>query len=298
MTALVTGATGFLASRLLSRLLDAGHKVIAVSRGPIPTALVGLKALIWLQRDLSTETLLPEEIGGVDEVFHMAGATLGAGSDEQHFFAANEATTVHLLHACAGRAKKFVYASSQVVYGDADHLAVSEDFPVRGLDSAYACSKVNAENWMKWFQQRKGGIYVVLRLSGFVEGGGAIDYMIDQALAGKDIELFSHGVICRDYLGVQSGISALVGASEFSPIDGYYPFNIGTGEAVPMIDIARLVCAELGSSSKIVPVATQAPRGNFVFDIARARNELGFRPMALDQAVRQYARERRKQGLR
>jgi nucleoside-diphosphate-sugar epimerase len=296
MASLVTGATGFLGSRLLTRLLEGGREVRAVSRLPIPDQWVGRRGLVWIQRDLSSEELRQDEVEGVETVFHLAGATLGAGYSEGLFFSANEATTLHLLKGCAGQVKRIVHASSQVVYGDVGHLGVTEDFPLSGIDSAYACSKVNAENWLRWFQFKKGGVYVILRFSGFVEGGGAIGYMINQALQDKQIELFSGGMICRDYLPVAHGITALLLASRFVAEAGYYPFNIGSGQALTMLDLASIVCDEVRSSSKTVPLAEPAPRSNFVFDISRAKNVLGFSPPSLESAVRSHARERLNTG--
>jgi UDP-glucose 4-epimerase len=292
MIALVTGAGGFIGTRLVTRLLAEGWEVRAVGRSPIPVSLANYRSLTWIVRDLSQESLLFREMEGVDTVFHLAGATLGAGKDERLFLATNEATTVRLLQAWPASVKRLVYASSQVVYGDVNHLAVSENFPLQGFDSAYSCSKVNAEHWLRWFQYRSGGSYVVLRFCGFVEGGGAIDYMVAQALRSEPIELFSNGLVCRDYLPIEKAGDALLAASRYSDADGFHPFNIGSGEAVASMELARIICAEVGSRSEVVPVDKPAPRSNFVFDVTKARTELGFEPGRLADAVRAYARAR------
>jgi nucleoside-diphosphate-sugar epimerase len=242
-------------------------------------------------RDLSMEGLLNEEIEGVETVFHLAGATIGAGYDEKTFFSANEAITVHLLQSCAGRVKRIVHASSQVVYGNINHLAITENFPIIGFDSAYACSKVNAENWLRWFYHKSGGVYIVLRLTGFIEGGGIVDYMIDKALGNDPIELFSKGIICRDYLHVDDGIDALVAALRIDSL-GYWVCNIGSGQAITTLELANIVCTEIGSSSKIIPIATPADRTNFVFDISLSKTMLGFSPRSLVDEIRSYVRYR------
>lgn len=292
MIILVTGGAGFLGIRLVRRLLNDGHEVRAIDQTPMPSILSDLHGLKWIQCDLSRETPDAEEVLGVDAVFHLAGATLGAGSDEQMFCSANEATTVGLLKECAGKVKRIVHASSQVVYGNIDHLSITEDFPLAGFDSAYACSKVNAENWLRWFQTKRGGAYITLRFSGFIEGGGAIDYMIGQALKNKPIELFSNGRICRDYLPVDKGIEALISTLAQNNNAGIAAYNIGSGHAIPTLEIAKIVCAETNSTSVIVPVDKPAARSNFVFDITKARSELGFEPGSLAEAVQAYVRRR------
>jgi len=255
-----------------------------------------LSGLAWIRRDLSRERLAAVELKDVDTIFHLAGATLGAGDDECLFCEANEATTVGLLKECAGKVQKFVHVSSQAVYGNINHLAITEDFPLAGFDSAYACSKVNAENWIRWFQRNRGGRYVVLRFCGFIEGGGIIDYLIDQALQEKPIELFSNGQVCRDYLSVTKGLEAIVAASQYKEEEGLTAFNIGCGQAVSTRVMAEMVCRETGSTSAVVLVDKAAARANFVFDIAKARKKLGFEPGSLVEAIRFYVREKIKRS--
>lgn len=293
MAVLVTGAAGFLGSRLIERLVATGNNVTAVGRCPIPEHLVSSKSIVWIERDIACDGLDPDEISGVDTVFHLAGATLGAGQDEWRFFMANEATTVRLLQACAGRVNRFIFASSQVVYGDANHTAVTEAFPLDGLSSAYACSKLNSENWLRWFHKKQGGLYMALRLSGFVEGGGVIDYIIDRALRNEPIELFSRGTVHRDYLPVAKGIEAFLAALHYNGTTGFIPFNIGSGQIISAFELAKLICSEVMSSSEIRLTSLPAPQGDFVFDIRKATECLGFNPGELSDAVRSYVHRKK-----
>ena len=296
MIALVTGAGGFLGAKLVRRLQAEGHQVIGVDLNPPPAELAALSGVKWMTRDLTVEPLAEKEVAQVDTIFHLAGATLGAGQDEELFCRVNEATTIGLLRHCAAVVKRLVHSSSQVVYGNVNSLEIAEDFPLLGWDSPYACSKMNSENWLRWFQSRSGGCFTVLRFSGFIEGGGAVDYMINQALKGLPIELFSNGRICRDYLPVGKGIDALVAASLAPAANGFYPYNIGSGEAITTAEMAGIVIAEIGSSSSIVPLDRSAPRANFVFDISKARREFGFEPGSLAEAVKTYVRDRVKRS--
>jgi nucleoside-diphosphate-sugar epimerase len=289
---LVTGATGFLGARLVGSLVTAGHDVVALSRRPAPERLGGNPRITWLQRDIALEGLRPDDVRGVEAVFHLAGATLGARSDEHGFLQANEAATVRLLQVALPRVGRIVFASSQAVYGNANHVGVTEDFPLNGLASAYACSKLNGENWLRWFQQRHGGLCVVLRLSGFVEGGGIIDYICDRALRDEPIELFSRGAVRRDYLGVQQGVEAFVDALRFQAPAGFVPFNIGSGRGITALELATTIRSQLRSSSEIVLSDTAAPQGDFVFDVTKAVGGLGFDPGDPAEAVRAHVLSR------
>jgi UDP-glucose 4-epimerase len=289
---LVTGASGFLGSKLVERLAASGQEVIALTRCQVSGQLATNSMVRWVVGDIAMHGLGLTGLPDIDAVVHLAGATLGAGKDENLFLRANEQVTVRLFQALADRTRRFVIASSQVVYGDARHLCVTEDFPLQPDGSAYACSKLNCENWLRWFQKSHGGEYLVLRFCGFIDGGGVVDYLIDRALAGEPIELYSQGLVRRDYLPSTEGINALMAALEYRGEPGFLPVNIGSGQAVSAHELAKLVCTELKSPSRIELRDTISPQGDFVFSIERARQQLGFQPGILTDAVRRYAQDR------
>lgn len=298
MAVLVSGASGFLGSRLVERLAADGQDVVAVARRSVPAAFAANPKIHWLMRDIAQDGLESAGLPDIEAVVHLAGATLGAGKDENLFLQANEQTTVRLFQALAERTSRFIFASSQVVYGDARHLEITEDFPLQPDGSAYACSKLNSENWLRWFQKRHGGQYLALRFCGFIDGGGIVDYLIERALANEVIELYSHGKICRDYLPSAEGIDVLMAALKYRGEPGFLPLNIGSGQRVSAHELATLICTELQSSSRIELHTNPSPQGDFVFCINRVKQLLDFNPGSLTDAVRRYARHRQSQAQR
>ncbi len=296
MAILVAGASGFLGRRLVRRLSASGREVLALTRRQVPDELQKLPGVRWLARDIARDGLDVAALPQIDAVLHLAGATLGAGKDEAMFLNANEQTTVRLCQAMSERIRRFIFTSSQVVYGDARDLAVNEDFPLHPEASAYACSKVNGENWLRWFQKRHGGQYLALRLSGFIEGGGIIDYLIDKALSGETIELFANGEVKRDYLPAEEAIDVLVAALEYQGSEGFMPVNIGSGQAISAQALATLICDELQSTSPIRLIDSPSPQGDFVFSIDKAGRLFDFYPGKLADAIRSYARQRKEEA--
>jgi nucleoside-diphosphate-sugar epimerase len=291
---LVAGASGFLGRRLVERLSVGGYEVLAFARRQVPDEFRTLPGVRWLTRDIARDGVdLAELPQHIDTVLHLAGATLGAGKDESMFLSANEQTTVRLCQALADRTEHFIFASSQVVYGNPCHLAVSEDFPLRPDSSAYACSKLNSENWLRWFHKRYGGQYLSLRLCGFIEGGGIVDYLIDRGLSGEIIELFANGTVRRDYLHVEKAIDVMVSALNYKGSRDFLPVNIGSGQAISAQELATLVCSELQSPSLIHLLDSPSPQGDFVFNIDLASRLFDFRPGSLAEAVRSYTRLRK-----
>jgi UDP-glucose 4-epimerase len=295
MAVLVSGASGFLGSRLVERLAANGQDVVALARCSVHAAFASNPLIRWIVIDIAQDDLDLVGLPEIEAVVHLAGATLGAGKDENLFLRSNEQTTVRLLQSLVDRTNRFIFASSQVVYGDACHLAVTEDSPTQPDGSAYACSKLNSENWLRWFQKHHGGQYLVLRFCGFIDGGGIVDYLINQALNGDQIELFSEGKVHRDYLPVDEAIDTLLAALNYTANPGFLPINIGSGQVVSANELARIICDELQSSSQIKLLTKPSPQHDFVFCIDRAKQLFNFQPGSLIDAVRQYAKHRQEE---
>ena len=79
MKALVTGATGFVGSHLVDRLLAPGHEVTALVRSPAKAAGLEARGVRLVKGDLHDEAALREAVRGQDVVYHVAGARRGAG---------------------------------------------------------------------------------------------------------------------------------------------------------------------------------------------------------------------------
>ena len=82
MAVLVTGASGFLGSRLVERLAADGRDVVAVTRRrEAPRRLASDSRVRWLQWDIAQDAAPPAMPCDIESVVHLAGATLGAGTD-------------------------------------------------------------------------------------------------------------------------------------------------------------------------------------------------------------------------
>ena len=295
MAILLTGASGLLGHQLLNRLIEEGREVVAVSRRSLENkSLRSHSKIYWCEQDIAAEGISLKGMPDIETVVHLAGATtqMGAEHDEPQFLYANEMTTVRLLQSLAGRVERFIFASSQVVYGDVGQLNVNEEFPLSPDGSAYACSKINCENWIRWFHKKHGGRYLILRFCGFIDGGGLVDYLIERALKDETIELYSNGAVRRDYLPTSAAIDVLVSALDSQVKNEVIPVNIGSGQVYSALELAKLVCEELASTSEINLLEHSAPKGDFIFDIERARRMFGFEPECLGDVVRKYVNAR------
>jgi len=159
MRCLVTGVAGFIGSHLAERLLADGHEVVGVDsftdyypRAFKEANLQGLRDAPGFELLTSDLTILPLDavLDGVDWIFHQAaqaGVRASWGQQFDIYTSCNITATQRLLEAAvhARNLKRFVYASSSSVYGDAETLPVTVQALTRPV-SPYGVSKLAAEH--------------------------------------------------------------------------------------------------------------------------------------------------------
>jgi len=114
---------------------------------------------------------------------------------------------------------------------------------------------------------------------------GVAAIWLSRLLNGKQPIVFEDGGQLRDFVSIHDVVDCLVLMLE-KPGADHLPVNIGSGETVTILDIAKLLGRLLGSS--IEPQITQTGRKfdirHNTADISRARQALGFAPkVSLEQ---------------
>jgi len=102
---------------------------------------------------------------------------------------------------------------------------------------------------------------------------------LSRLLNGKQPVVFEDGQQLRDFVSVHDVVDCLLLMIE-KPGADYLPVNVGSGETVTILDIARMLNRILGTS--IEPQVTRAGRTfdirHNTADITRAKTLLGFQP--------------------
>ncbi|MGH1548856.1 NAD(P)H-binding protein [Leifsonia poae] len=116
MTILLTGATGFIGSSVLPRLLDEGHSVIALVRDAEKAAAVEAVGATALIGDATDAALVERAARESDGVIHLASAK-----------DVDAVLVPAVLAGLAGTGKPFVHTGGIWTYGSNDDIA--EDSP-------------------------------------------------------------------------------------------------------------------------------------------------------------------------
>lgn len=234
MHALVTGAAGFIGSKLALRLAAVGNTVrgidsftdyydVALKRANAET--VQRAGVEMVEGDLN-DVELASLLGGVDVVFHLAGqpgVRASWGKTFDPYVRCNIEATQRLLEASKDKPlKRFVYASSSSVYGNA------ERYPTEELDrpqpvSPYGVTKLAAEHLCNLYAYNFGIPTVSLRYF-TVYGPGqrpdmAFTRFAEAAIRSSPIYIYGTGDQVRDFTYVDDIVDAnmLAAARDVSP---------------------------------------------------------------------------------
>ncbi|HEV2483515.1 MAG TPA: NAD(P)-dependent oxidoreductase [Puia sp.] len=170
MKILVTGATGKVGSRFVSRILAKGYDVrILVRDAAKASSLVQLGAKVVIG-DLNSADTLPPAVKDIDTVIHIA-AFFRSFTDNEGIIKTNHAGTLALANASiAAGVKRFIFTSTGNVYGSDNQRPSREDDLLNSNDPrAYSSSKIAAEKDLMALHKSTGLDVRVLRL-GFVYG--------------------------------------------------------------------------------------------------------------------------------
>ncbi len=140
---LVTGANGFVGSRVARRLREAGLRVRGLYRRPEARAELERLGVEPVQGDVTDAPALRAAMEGVRFVVHCAAK---GSPDLEESRRVNVEGTVRVLEAArAAGCARFVHISTMAVYERLSRDVVDEDTPLVTQGSPYAVTKADAE---------------------------------------------------------------------------------------------------------------------------------------------------------
>jgi len=294
MRVMITGCAGFIGSHLTEAFLADGHEVLGVDcfndNYARDAKLSNLRtARNWdgfefVPIDLARGALqdLVEE---ADLICHLAaepGVRPSWGQRFESYVRNNVLATQHLLEAASVRPeKRFVYASSSSIYGDAESFPTSEE-TTPAPRSPYGLTKLDGEHLCSIYRQNFGVETVTLRYFSVYGPRQRPDMAFARfcraVLSDSPIEIYGDGMQTRDFTFVADVISATQAAVTTPDLAGAV-MNIGGGSRISLDDVVG-VLGEV-SGRKIERRLLDPQRGDVrdtAAAIGQAQARIGYEP--------------------
>jgi nucleoside-diphosphate-sugar epimerase len=318
MTIMVTGATGFLGSALVNKLLEHQQEVRILTRDAQKAHALFGDAVTIISGDITDAPQVQRAIEEADTLYHLAGRLYHPATPAELYYQTHVEGTRILLHACQGQTqlRRIIHVSTTGVHGITGATPANEDAPFAPTNP-YERTKLEGELLaLKAYQE--DGLPVSIMRPGLVYGPSDLHLLgffrtikkgLFRVIAGG--KAYLHPVYIEDML------AAFLLCAESAQAVGR-TYNIAGNQIVSIrqlaTEIARALDRDLPKGSIPLWLANlasdifaitpgmkgeQAPltrsRVKFLthsraYDISRAQSELGYSPrVELEEGLKMTA---------
>ena len=289
---LVTGGAGFIGSELVRQVAAVGCDVTIVDnlvngKRENVNEVLGDKVRLEVA-DIRDAALMGRLLENVDVVYHLAclGVRHSIHSPEENHEVNASATLALLIRAREAKVKRFVYVSSSEVYGTAQKVPMTEDYPP-SPNTVYGASKLAGDCYTRAFWRTHGFPTVVVRPFNSYgprshhegDSGEVIPKFLLRTMARRPMVIFGDGSQTRDFTYVEDTARGILLAGTTDAAVGE-TVNLGQGSESTINDLADLVRQVLRRPDAETEYADPRPGDvlRLYADIAKARSLLGYTP--------------------
>lgn len=318
---LVTGASGFIGSNLVDRLTSQGQQVRGLHRSPAPADRYPKDGLAVEKRgDILDADSLRSAMDGCTQVFHLAGYAKNWARDPQTYWKINVGGLKNVLDAArASGVRRVVWTSSFMTLGPTPPGTVCDETyerPERPCYTHYEASKMDAEKLARSYAEQFDLEVVTVNPTrvfgpGLLTEGNALSKIIEDYDHGKAPFLLNGGRNVGNYVYVQDVVEGMLLAMQHGRSGERYILggeNKSLREFFDMVDqlsgkrhfrmtvrwplslsIAYFLKwrAELfGIYPLVTPPWVRTFMSEWAYSSAKAEEQLGYRPMSFDEAMR------------
>ena len=289
---LVTGGAGFIGSNIAEELVRQGKRVRIfdnLSTGNLTHMANFREKVEFLRGDVRAFEDCQKAVKDADYVIHQAAIRSVPKSVDRPIDShdSNSTGTLNMLMAAKeAKVRRFVYASSSSVYGDALRFPQKEEYRPQPV-SPYAASKLACEHYAMLFSKTFGLETVSLRYFNVFGPrqdpeslySAVIPKFMEQAFLNIPLEVHWDGKQTRDFTHIRNVVSANLLAAKTKKGVGE-TFNIANGKAYSLLDLIKVVerLAWRKLERNHHPMRKGDVRKTFA-DISRAKRQLGYKPL-------------------
>ena len=270
---LITGGAGFIGSHLADYLVLDGAEVTILDNlttGSIENLRGPANKAHLVVGDIRNQELVEQLVSEVDLVMHMAAA-LGVDnimSDTIESISTNIYGSEVVLQAATKFKKRIFIASTSEIYGKNPKQPLSEeDDRVIGTPQnfrwSYSDAKAIEESIARVLYLEKGLQVTTVRFFNTIgprqtgKYGMVVPKFINQALQGKEIEVYGDGTQTRVFCHVKDAVEALLSLLK-NPKSIGDVFNIGGIGEISINELAKSIIMLTNSNSSITHIAYTA----------------------------------------
>jgi UDP-glucuronate 4-epimerase len=303
---LVTGAAGFIGSKVVEQLIAGGHTAVGIDNMSDAydvrlkewrlRRLVALDGFTFERCDICDRAALARVFDQADDLFDGVinlAARAGVRPSVENPWVYNDANntgTLNLLDLCVRNdVPKFVLSSTSSLYGGDNPRPYAEDADTDRPLSPYAASKKAAEVMCYTYHYLHHIDVTVLRYFTVYGPAGRPDMslfrFVQWVSEERPVLVFGDGLQERDFTFVDDVARGTIAA--LAPT-GYEIVNLGSDEPVVLMDALRLVEELTGKTARIEHSAAHVADVRATWaDIGKAERLFGWRPQtAFREGVR------------
>ncbi|HEY1761728.1 MAG TPA: dTDP-glucose 4,6-dehydratase [Acidimicrobiales bacterium] len=295
MRVVITGAAGFIGSRLSEMILGEAERlgyddIVLLDALTYSGRLENLETALrdrrarFVKGSITDDVVTDEVLDGAHAVLHLAAESHVDRSitGAKVFYETNVLGTQQLLESAKRRGvERFVHVSTDEVYGSIESGAWREDHLLEP-NSPYSSSKAGSDLAALAYHRTFGLNVMVTRCSNnygprqFPEK--LIPLFVTNLFDGKKVPLYGDGLNVRDWLFVDDHCRGILLVLENGRSGEIY--NIGGGMGLTNVDITRALLELCGADdSMIEPVEDRLGHDRrYCVDWGKIHDELGYRP--------------------
>ncbi len=315
-TVFVSGATGFIGSRLVERLADAGSTVHALYRSETKADLIRRKEIQLFKGDILDEASVISAMQGCNAAFHVAAFAGVWSKDPSLIYRLNVDGAMNIVRAAATcGTKRVVITSTAGILGPSDGKAVNEETSEpASFFTTYEASKSIMERRLRELAGSAPEVVIVnptrVYGPGVLSESNGVTRMIGQYLNGKWRIIPGDGKSSGNYVQVEDVVTGHLLAMEKGKPGERYVIggeNITYNQLFEMIreigrvdfrlfhippglmlSIARLMglwTKLTGKAPLILPGLVKKFNHNWIVSSEKAIKELGYNPMSARDGI-------------
>ena len=257
MKILVTGGAGFIGSHITEYLVQRGDDVTVLDNlntGRKENLAKINDKINFVNGNIRDYKLLEKLVSDTAGVFHEAAlaSVQDSFNMKDEYFDVNVNGTENIFKLAKEYGFKVVYASSSSVYGNPKKIPINEDDDRKPINP-YAETKLDGEVLAKKYSEM--GVKVIgLRYFNVFgkrqskEYAGVIKLFLHNIQQKKSPKINGDGLQTRDFVHIDDVVRANIFAMD-SDINHKF-FNVGSGSAISILDLANLIIGASGLSLK------------------------------------------------